>query len=65
MLKEYNRKLNEGKISDYHGYIRQYESDNPDIKDNEQYIEAKTLFSEKVEFVRTLGKKLLRYRQNS
>ena len=52
MLKEYNGELNEGKISDYHGYIRQYESDNPDITDNEQYIEAKTLFSEKVEFVR-------------
>lgn len=52
MLKEYNRELNEGNISDYHGYIRQYESDNPDITDNEQYIEAKTLFSEKVEFVR-------------
>lgn len=52
MLKEYNRELNEGNISDYHGYIRQYESDNPDITDNEQYIEAKTFFSEKVEFVR-------------
>ena len=38
MLKEYNGELNEGNISDYHGYIRQYESDNPDITDKKYVL---------------------------